>query len=73
MIYRVLPDASEADDGEASFADNVEISDYAFDAIKALYNAGLVNGVGDNKFAPKVCIDRQSAAKLIYDAVMINK
>lgn len=69
MISRVLSDVVADEGGEVAFADKDEISAYALSAIKSLNNAGLINGVGDNKFAPKLYIDRQSAAKLIYGAM----
>lgn len=52
-----------------SFADADEVSDYAKEAVAMLAEAGLVNGVGDGKFAPKVKITRAQAAQLVYNVI----
>lgn len=53
-------------DTENAFADAVEISDYAKDAVSKLYNAGIINGVGDGKFDPKGITTRAQAA-VVFD------
>ncbi len=55
--------------GILSFLDNEEISDYAKEAISALFEAGIIKGVGYNRFAPNDFIDRQSAAVLINNSI----
>ena len=72
MIYRVLENVIPQVENTNAFADKGTISDYAQDAIDALFSSGLIKGVGNNNFAPKVFIDRQSAAKLIYDAIIFK-
>lgn len=53
-------------DGEAvSFADSDEISAYAKDAVEAMAKAGLLNGVGDNRFAPDDTATRAEVAALL--------
>jgi hypothetical protein len=49
------------------FDDDNEISDYARDAISVMQKAGIINGVGDNKYAPKDTASRAQAAKVIYE------
>lgn len=49
-----------------TFADEASISDYAKDSITALYEAGIIDGVGDNKFAPTGTANRAAAAKVLY-------
>jgi len=51
-----------------NFKDASSISSYAADAIKALQQAGIINGMGDGTFAPKGETTRAQAAKVI-DAV----
>lgn len=47
-------------------ADIEETADYAKDAVIALYQAGIINGVGDGRFAPADTATRAQAAKIIY-------
>ncbi|MDD4571235.1 MAG: S-layer homology domain-containing protein [Clostridia bacterium] len=49
----------------ANFADNTEISFFAKDAVIAMQKAGIINGVGENKFAPKNSATRGEAAKML--------
>ena len=48
------------------FADDADISAYAKDAVYALKALGVMDGVGDNSFAPKGNVTRAMAAKVIY-------
>ena len=67
MVYRginslrIVPD--EIYDGIV-FKD--EASDYAKEAIDKLYKFGIVNGVGDDYFAPKDAVTRAMAAKILH-------
>lgn len=54
---------------EPSFDDASDISDYAVEAVTALYKAGIVNGTGDNNFTPKGSANRAQAAKIIYEMI----
>lgn len=47
------------------FADDAEISDYAKEAVNALYQAGVISGVGDYRFDPNGYANRAQAAKII--------
>ena len=51
----------------ATFADETSIAGYAKDAVKKLAGAGIINGVGDNKFSPKTTVTRAQAAKIVYE------
>ena len=53
-----------------TFEDDGEISDYAKDAVYAMCEKGIVNGVGENRFAPKAVCTRAMAAKMIYSAIL---
>lgn len=50
----------------ADFADSNEIDGYAKDAVKALKNLGIINGISDDIFAPKDLVTRAQAAKVIF-------
>jgi len=47
------------------FADDAQISDYAKEAVNALYQAGVISGVGDYRFDPMGYANRAQAAKII--------
>jgi hypothetical protein len=48
------------------FADNSDVSIYAREAVKALQQAGILEGSGNNMFQPKNNSVRAEAAKIIY-------
>jgi len=56
----------EASDSSEKFADDDSISDYAKGAVYTLKQLGILNGVGDNMFAPKAEVTRAMAAKVVY-------
>lgn len=69
MCYRAAQNSgliSKVRDG-AQFADAENISDYAKDAVNALYEAGAVNGIGDGLFSPAGTATRAQAAVIIYN------
>ncbi|CAM4260420.1 family 43 glycosylhydrolase [Paenibacillus endophyticus] len=48
------------------FADQSDIAAYASESVSAMQGAGIVNGKGDDFFAPKDLASRAEAAKIIY-------
>lgn len=48
------------------FKDENDISDWAKEAVRIAASKGLVNGVGENRFAPKETATRVQAAVIIY-------
>ena len=52
-------------DDTMSFADEADISDYALTAVRRMAGNGIINGVGDNCFAPKNLSTRAEAAVMI--------
>jgi len=67
MIYNVLVMKNvQVDTTIPEFNDINETSSYAVNAVSALYNMGIVNGVGDAQFAPMKNATRAEAAKIIY-------
>lgn len=69
MVYRAMTAArmtTEAKYDAYIFADQANISEYAADAITALYKAGIISGVSDTEFAPKADVTRAMAARVLY-------
>ncbi len=60
--YNMKADFSMTED----FADETEISSYAKDSVKKMKFYGIINGVGENMFAPKANATRAETAKIIY-------
>ena len=50
-----------------AFADGQEIASWAKKDVTALYEMGLINGMGDDKFCPKNHATRAQCAKLLID------
>jgi len=48
------------------FSDYNQINDYAKKPIEDLWKAGIINGVGNNEFAPENTSSRAQAVKIIY-------
>lgn len=48
-----------------TFSDDAKIASYAKDAVAAMQKAGIINGKGDNLFAPRENATRAEAAKMI--------
>lgn len=67
MVYRAAK--MKANLPADKFADDMEIADYAKEAVYTLNSAGVLNGKGDNKFAPKALATRAEASKIIYLAL----
>lgn len=68
LIYRVmnvLNIEKNPASADAEFADSAEIADYAKEAVSALYNSGIVSGVGNNTFSPLGKATRAEVAKLL--------
>ncbi len=51
------------------FADEIEISDYAKPSVVSLYQSGIINGVGDNRFDPKGSANRAASAVILYQTL----
>lgn len=50
-----------------NFSDYNEISDYAKSSVMTMKYFNIINGIGDNMFAPKNNATRAQAAKIIYE------
>lgn len=67
MIYRTFQMLGiDLTTGNAQFNDAGEIASYAQTAVSALEKQGIINGMGDNTFAPAANATRAQAAKVIY-------
>ncbi|PZD94195.1 hypothetical protein DNH61_19835 [Paenibacillus sambharensis] len=51
----------------SAFRDHADISGYAADAVSAMYEAGLISGLGNNTFSPKQSATRAQAAVILYN------
>ncbi|MCK9479944.1 MAG: S-layer homology domain-containing protein [Firmicutes bacterium] len=72
MLIRALKATGiEIPQGEMTFADFSEMGDWAVDSIASLVQMGIVNGKGDNKFAPKDNLTRAEAAKVIHFSITL--
>jgi|GEM_PF-7005211 len=71
ILARCLGDRLSEPDYSQSFADDEEMADYAKESIYKIKTAGLVEGVGNNCFAPRDMVTRAMAAKVICEALSI--
>ncbi|NLV22373.1 MAG: S-layer homology domain-containing protein [Syntrophomonadaceae bacterium] len=65
MLYRsvgaIKPDADMSIAGAPTFADEKDIESYFINNVKFMAKNGFINGVGNNKFAPKATSTREQA------------
>lgn len=71
MTYRAISAVGMILGGadKAGFADEESISSWAAEACTAMHKAGIVNGMGNNHFAPKENVTRAQAAKILYEVM----
>lgn len=55
---------------KTDFSDYDLVSDYAKTAVSSLAGEGVINGMGDSRFAPFEFATRAQAAKMIYQLIM---
>lgn len=68
--YRIsLPEAREM----ARFSDETQISDYAKEALRVLYRAGIINGVSEKLLSPCTYATRAQAARIIDGILKIKE
>ncbi|MNE98559.1 Endoglucanase precursor [compost metagenome] len=70
LVYRAIVTVNLLNDelnGETGFADESSISAYAKDAIHAMNDKGIIQGVGNGQFQPKGLATRAQAAKVIFE------
>ena len=69
MVYKVselLKVEMKETNSQTQFKDSAKISAYAVNAISAMQKSGIINGVGNDNFAPKNNATRAQAAVIIY-------
>lgn len=54
--------------GRTGFSDDASISKWAVESVKAMSAKGLITGMGDNQFAPKMPLTRAQMCQIIYAA-----
>jgi len=59
-------------DGEANFVD-VDPNAYYAKPVAWAYTKGIVNGVGNNKFAPNMSITREQLAVMMYNYMVVEQ
>lgn len=65
LIKEMYPEVAAAEQ-YFDFADSVQISDWAASSIQVICNMGIMNGVGDNRFAPQdLYTTEQAVATLV--------
>lgn len=71
ILQRVLAAKNKALEkkNDVSFDDADEIGGYAKEAVEVMAGAGVVNGVGENKFAPRGLCTRAQAAQIICNVM----
>lgn len=58
---------------QRSFADEADVADYAKDAVKALSEAGIINGDENSCFNPKKFATRAECAKMMFEYLKLTK
>ena len=66
ILHRVAGGKFTVKDSENKFDDDSEIADYAKEAVYALRDAGIINGVSDSEFAPDKNATRAETAVMLY-------
>ena len=69
IIYRTSELLELGYGGTASFADILDVSLYALPAVRALGNAGIINGDDMSRFNPQAILTRAQAAQLLYNFI----
>ncbi|MFB9275525.1 endo-1,4-beta-xylanase [Cohnella cellulosilytica] len=73
MAYRAIREAGIALNEEkaaSALHDAQDIASYAKDAVSAMHQAGIINGVGGDRFDPKGTATRAQAAVILYQLLM---
>ena len=65
IAYRCDKRLYAAEESVEVFSDDSEIEGYAKEAVYSMKKDGIINGIGDGRFAPKAYATRAEAAKII--------
>lgn len=70
ILYRIIKDTKrEKQRAYPGFADDENISEYAKEAVKCMFEYSIINGAEGNMFNPQNNLTRAEAAKMIYNAL----
>ncbi len=58
-------------DAKEAFADDADIAEYAKTAVYTMKEMGVLNGVGEEKFAPKGNVTRAMGAKVVFEMLKV--
>lgn len=70
LVWGLEKNAGTEKFADVSFDDAADVSEYAAKAVAYFTKAGIINGMGDNKFMPKANATRAQAAKLVYESMI---
>lgn len=73
MTYRAIQKAGitlKKEQEAATFNDAQDVASYAKEAVSAMTQAGIINGVGNGKFDPNGTATRAQAAVILYQLLM---
>jgi Beta-1,4-xylanase len=74
MAYRAIQKAgivlNEETTSAAGFLDAQDIAGYASEAVTVMHQAGIINGIGNDKFDPNGTATRAQAAVIVYRLLM---
>jgi len=71
--YEKISDKLNIEMQELNFADKDQISEYARQSVGIMQKLNIINGVGENRFAPQEYTTRAAAAKVIYGLLTIGE
>ncbi|MBR5506809.1 MAG: S-layer homology domain-containing protein, partial [Clostridia bacterium] len=71
ILYRAVSEKLAIGQENELFGDDEVISPYAKEAVYAMRNNKIINGVGDNSFMPKNNATRAESAKMIYELIKV--
>ena len=71
IIHRLPRKEEGISQGDTAFSDEDEIPEYALESVRFAKYKKIVNGVGENRFAPAEFCTRAMAAQIIYNALEI--
>ncbi len=63
----------QKNDQTEPFADFDKVAEYAKEAVLKMQKTGIMNGVGDNYFAPEDNVTRAAAVKVIYALISVEE
>lgn len=69
ILYRALGKKTALLKADVDFTDIDEVSGYAKEAVSALKNKGIINGMENNSFKPFDNLTRAQAAKVLYEVL----